>query len=110
MTELTSLPVPVLAGLGVLVLVELGLMIVAILDWVKRPAERMRGNRVAWLLVILLLNIIGPLVYLFAGRLADPANESGVVGSQAAAGRAADMLYGPAAGSRDDARNGADAS
>lgn len=57
-----------LIPLGVLQVV---LLVVALVDLVKR--ERVRGgNKVVWGVVIVLVNIIGPIVYLLAGRLEGP--------------------------------------
>ena len=45
---------------------------IALVDLVKR--ERVRGgNKLVWVLVIILINIIGPIIYLLAGR-----EESGI--------------------------------
>ncbi len=50
---------------------ELTLMIVALVDLVKR--ERVRfDNKVVWALLIVLVNIIGPVVYLVWGREKEP--------------------------------------
>ena len=98
MSDLTALPVPVLVGLGVLVLVEFGLMVWGVLDWVKRPAEQVRGNRLVWLLVIVLVNIVGPVLYLTVGRRPRPAEDAMVSTAEGATSAAADALYG----SRDD--------
>jgi len=50
-----------------LIILELGLLIWALLDIIKR--ERVRGgNKVVWILVIVLINIIGPIVYFIFGR------------------------------------------
>ena len=48
------------------VLIELGLLIAALLDLVRR--EQTRGPKWAWALVIVLVNIIGPIIYFVAGR------------------------------------------
>lgn len=95
MTDLTSLPVPVLVGLGVLVVIEFGLMVWGVLDWVKRPADQIRGNRLVWLLVIVLLNIAGPIIYLTLGRRPAPADATGIASAPEATRAAADALYGP---------------
>lgn len=50
-----------------LVLIQLGLMIFALVDMVKRDKVK-GGNKVVWALVIVLINIIGPIVYLIFGR------------------------------------------
>jgi hypothetical protein len=48
------------------IIIELGLMIIALLDLVKR--ERTRGPKWVWALVIIFLNIFGPIAYLLFGR------------------------------------------
>jgi hypothetical protein len=48
------------------VLVELGLLLVALVDLIRR--ERTRGPKWAWALVILFVQIIGPIAYLILGR------------------------------------------
>ncbi len=66
MNEAASV-VSMLPWLVPLFLVELGLMVIALLDVVKR--ERVRGgNKVVWIVVIVAAGVIGPLVYLLFGR------------------------------------------
>ncbi len=48
------------------VLIELGLMIAALVDLIRRTQTR--GPKWAWVLVIVLINFIGPIVYFVAGR------------------------------------------
>lgn len=95
--------------LGVLLLVEIGLLVAALVDLLRRPdAAVTGGRRWVWILVIVLLNTIGPIVYFVAGRrprpVADPARAGGpdtaAAPSQAAPSpdarvdRALDLLYG----------------
>jgi hypothetical protein len=48
-------------------LIEVGLLVWAVVDVARR--ERVRGgNKVVWILVIVLVNIIGPIIYLIFGR------------------------------------------
>ena len=49
-----------------IVLLQLGLMIFALLDLIRR--ERTKGPKWAWALVIVLINFVGPIVYLVIGR------------------------------------------
>lgn len=49
-----------------IVLIQLGLMVAALLDLLRR--ERTRGPKWVWLLVIVLVNLIGPIVYFVVGR------------------------------------------
>ncbi|MCM3739524.1 PLD nuclease N-terminal domain-containing protein [Oceanobacillus luteolus] len=43
------------------------LLIVGILDWAKQ-GENVRGNRWVWFVVIVFINIIGPILYFIFGR------------------------------------------
>ena len=47
-------------------LVQLGLIVVALKDLIGR--ERTKGPKWAWALIIVFINIIGPIVYLLLGR------------------------------------------
>lgn len=49
-----------------LLILQLILLIAALVDLSRR--ERTRGPKWVWILVILLVNIIGPLLYFVAGR------------------------------------------
>ena len=57
--ELLPLLIPV-------ILLELALMAVALADLVRR--ERTRGPKWAWAVVIVCVNLIGPILYLLLGR------------------------------------------
>jgi len=50
-----------------LVILELGLMIFALVDLIRRKAVR-GGNKIIWALVIVLFQIFGPIIYLVIGR------------------------------------------
>ena len=51
-----------------LFILQIALMVIALVDLIKR--ERVRGgNKVVWALVIILINVIGPVIYLLAGRM-----------------------------------------
>ena len=49
-----------------LVVIQLGLMIFALVDLLRR--EKTRGPKWVWALVILFVNMIGPIIYFVAGR------------------------------------------
>ena len=52
-------------------LIELALMVIALVDVVRR--ERVRGgNKIIWIIVIVLISLIGPIVYLLFGREESP--------------------------------------
>jgi len=54
-------------------LLEFGLLIWALLDLIRRKS--VKGNKVVWILVIVLINIIGPIVYFIFGRGDDSSDE-----------------------------------
>jgi hypothetical protein len=49
-----------------IVLIQLALMIFALIDLIRR--ERTKGPKWMWVLIVVFVNIIGPVVYLFVGR------------------------------------------
>lgn len=50
-----------------LIIIELSLMVVALVDLARREAIR-GGSKLVWVLVIVFINIIGPIAYLLWGR------------------------------------------
>lgn len=96
--DLTTLPTAALVALGVLVAVQVILDVVALVDLVRRPVDRVTaGNKWLWVAVILLVNVVGAIVYLAVGRRAAPAVERPPAPRTGDAGAAsvADALYGP---------------
>ena len=51
-----------------LAIIELILIVVALVDLVRRDARQVRGSKVAWVLIILLISTLGPICYLLLGR------------------------------------------
>ena len=58
--------IPYIPLLVPIIVIQLGLMAWALLDLYRQPATR--GPKWVWVLVIVLVNLIGPLVYFAAGR------------------------------------------
>jgi hypothetical protein len=56
--------------------VELALLAAAQIDITLRPSDRIRGSKLRWRLVSL-LNVVGPILYFWRGRIAGPADGSG---------------------------------
>ena len=56
-----------IALLAPLVVIEIGLMVFALQDLIRRR-QVVGGNKWVWGLVIVFFNLIGPIVYLLAGR------------------------------------------
>ncbi len=50
-----------------IILIELALMIIALMHVLKHPKYRF-GNKTMWILIVVLLQIIGPICYFAFGR------------------------------------------
>ena len=59
-----------------LILIDVGLAVVAILDWARRSRFKLLP-RMAWLVVIILVNTVGPIAYLVLGRAEDTGEGDG---------------------------------
>jgi hypothetical protein len=58
----------IIALLAPIVIIQLGLMIVALHD-LESDERRVRGgSKLVWALVIVFVNVVGPILYLVAGR------------------------------------------
>ena len=63
-TDLGTL-VPILIPI---VLIQLGLLVAGLYD-LTRPTRRVKGgSKVVWALIIIFVNLIGPILYFLAGR------------------------------------------
>jgi hypothetical protein len=49
-----------------IVLLELGLMIFCLVDIIRRP--KTRGPKWMWIIIVVLVNLLGPITYLLIGR------------------------------------------
>ena len=58
----------VVALLIPIVVIQLGLMIAALYDLEKADRTVRGGSKLVWALVIVFLNIVGPILYFVAGR------------------------------------------
>jgi len=96
-TQLADLPTGVLVFLAVAGLVQLTLDVVALVDLVRRPVDRVAmGNKWIWVAIILLVNMLGAILYLVVGRKPAPAAEVPVPSAPSASRteNIADSLYG----------------
>ncbi len=58
----------IVALLAPIVVIQFGLMIAALID-LERSERRVRGdNKLVWALIIVFVNLIGPILYFVAGR------------------------------------------
>jgi ABC-2 type transport system ATP-binding protein len=85
-----------------LLLLELSLMGYALYDLFQED-RRVRGDKIIWALVIVFVNVIGPLIYLFVGRDESRGTETGGVGSAPSASIAAILATWPALSATQDA-------
>ena len=61
-------PEQVIALLVPIVLIQLGLMVAALID-LERDERRVRGgSKLVWAVVIVFVNVVGPILYFVAGR------------------------------------------
>jgi Phospholipase_D-nuclease N-terminal len=61
-------PEQVIALVAPIVVIQLGLMIAALID-LERDERRVRGgSKLIWALVIVFINVVGPILYFVAGR------------------------------------------
>ena len=58
----------VLALLLPILLIQLGLVIAALFDLEKEERRVRGGSKLVWALIIVFLNIFGPILYFLAGR------------------------------------------
>jgi ABC-2 type transport system ATP-binding protein len=85
-----------------LIILELSLMGYALYDLFQED-RRVRGEKIIWALVIVFVNVIGPLIYLFVGRDESRGTETGGVGSAPSASIAAILATWPSLSATQDA-------
>ena len=82
-----------------LALADLALIVVCLVSLVRRPVAAVRFHtKWPWVLLIVLVNWIGPIVYLAVGRIDAPLPDRPGTSETPAADRArtaTDLLYGP---------------
>jgi hypothetical protein len=50
------------------IVIQLGLMVVALIDLERDERHVRGGNKIVWALIIVFVNIIGPILYFAVGR------------------------------------------
>lgn len=102
MKNLASLPTGALFAIGALVVVQLTLQIAAVVQLVKTPKERvsLNGNKAIWAIIIVAGEMVGAIVWFFAGRKPQAAEDPIAAASKTpdAVQTAVDSLYGPDSG------------
>jgi hypothetical protein len=67
-TKWAQLPALARAGIVAAGVLEVGLLAAAQIDITRRSADRIRGGKMRWRLLSL-VNVIGPLLYFYKGRI-----------------------------------------
>lgn len=93
--NLSTLPVAVVVILAIVIVIQIILVITALRDLYKRPVNQIVfTNKWIWVAIIFFANLLGPILYLAAGR--KPTALSGsVTPPPIDATKVADILYGP---------------
>jgi hypothetical protein len=58
----------IIALLAPIVIIQLGLMIAALYDLERSDRQVRGGSKLVWALIIVFVNVIGPIVYFITGR------------------------------------------
>lgn len=106
-TQLSDIDGTLLLVLLPLIALQIALLVWAIVDWAKRPPATVRGNRYVWLVVMLFVNMLGPIAYLAFGRKTPPVAETGAELDADRARSAVDALYGGDRSGTGDSTGGA---
>jgi len=96
-TDLASLPTPALIALIIAIAVQLALQITALIRLVRSPRDRVVFDRKwPWVLIILLANMVGAIVFLVAGRRPAPVDDAATAHDSEATSvrRTVQSLYG----------------
>ncbi|PJJ63291.1 PLD nuclease N-terminal domain-containing protein [Compostimonas suwonensis] len=92
--DLSTVPLVVLIGMGVLLLIQIALAVVALVNLYRRPAATVAtGNKWVWVVVIVLFSFIGPILYFAIGRKQEQAVDHPVVEQRRSSADIADALY-----------------
>jgi heme/copper-type cytochrome/quinol oxidase subunit 4 len=92
---LADLPVALIAIFAGLALVQVGLDVVALVHLYRTPAAQVAGgNKWLWVVIIVLVNLIGAILYLAIGHRAPPAAEQAAARPSDRMGDIVDSLYG----------------
>lgn len=94
-----EIPEGLIIPLIVLVVVQIGLELFALVKLFRTPDDRLVFDKKwPWVLIILFVNMVGAIIFLAAGRKPAAAKDPLAAGTQPAPGdraaRAADVLYG----------------
>jgi hypothetical protein len=61
-------PEQIIALLAPIVVIQLGLLIAGLIDLGRDERHVRGGNKIVWALIIVFVNLLGPIIYFVAGR------------------------------------------
>jgi hypothetical protein len=61
-------PEQVIALLAPVVVIQVGLLIAGLIDLGREERHVRGGNKIVWALIIVFVNLLGPIIYFVAGR------------------------------------------
>lgn len=61
-------PEQIIALLIPIVVIQVGLMLAALVDLAREERVVRGGNKIIWAVIIVFLNVLGPILYFVAGR------------------------------------------
>jgi hypothetical protein len=61
-------PEQIIALLAPVVVIQVGLLIAGLIDLGRDDRHVRGGNKVVWALIIIFVNLLGPIIYFVAGR------------------------------------------
>lgn len=74
--DLSTLPTSALVTIGVLTAIQLAMQVISLVVLARTPRERLVfGRKWPWVLIIVLINLIGAVVFLAVGRRAAPVDD-----------------------------------
>jgi hypothetical protein len=59
----------IIALLAPIVIIQFGLMVAALYDLEKSERQVRGGSKLAWALIIVFVNVLGPMIYFVSGRV-----------------------------------------
>ena len=93
-----SMSTGLLVAIGALAVLELVLMVTALVSVLRRSQDELNGPKWLWILVVIFVNMIGPIVYFILGRKPEQVDVAVAQGEDRseAVQSVADVLYGDA--------------
>lgn len=94
--DLSTIPIAARVFIGLLIAIQITLDIIALRDLYKRPVNQVVfANKWSWVAIVIFGNLLGPILYLAAGRKQEILTDHTVSPRPPHTRNIADVLYGP---------------